>query len=442
MIPISQMPNGASVGDDESSVVQNESMVSISQLPDAGASIGDEVSPIVQDGTTVKGRIVLIDPNKDIVLPEQSKLKQKLGDKTVSLLSVSSEEDVAVITIGDAETRVVVGDKELLADAPKDDKVYARKNAAWFELEEKTFSVNGIEAVDGDVTITNETVKAHIENKNEAGSYVSNAGKWTLLSSEIDPLLAEKAEKVHKHVVADITDIQEKFDAKAEKIHDHVVADITDIEPRFDAKAEKIHDHVVDDITDIEPRFEAKAEKVHKHVVADITDIEPLFEAKAEKVHNHQIGDITGLNNKLGTLADKVHTHVIADVEELETQLSEIKASIVTHYGRIGGQFDSSESSGTVTATDHTESGVEFLDNQLVIKRDGPYMFNFMGSGTGTGVVKMQIDGVDKMNISSDLTGTFAINDIIVCTENQKIKLVFESTAPVTLKFGLTINSL
>lgn len=67
--------------------------------------------------------------------------------------------------------------------------------------------------------------------------------------------LAGKANAVHTHVSADITDLQDKLDAKANAVHTHAIADLTDLNEGWDALLKTAPDVATDtDLTALEGR--------------------------------------------------------------------------------------------------------------------------------------------------------------------------------------------
>ena len=68
--------------------------------------------------------------------------------------------------------------------------------------------------------------------------------------------LAGKANTVHTHAIADVTDLQTTLDAKASTTHTHTIANVTGLQTALDNldinKAEANHTHIIQDISNLE----------------------------------------------------------------------------------------------------------------------------------------------------------------------------------------------
>ena len=134
-----------------------------------------------------------------------------------------------------------------------------------------------------------------------------------LSSEEVAEDLATKADTIHTHTKADITDLDETDYAEA--AHTHAVADITDFDPTD--KADAVHTHTKADITDLDETDYATAS--HTHVVADITDLDITdldTSGLAQAVHSHTKADITDLDET--DYATAVHGHTKADITDFD----------------------------------------------------------------------------------------------------------------------------
>ena len=67
--------------------------------------------------------------------------------------------------------------------------------------------------------------------------------------SGIDDDIAAKADKVHKHAIADVTDLQTTLDGKAASAHTHEIANVNGLQGALDSKADASHEHSADNIT-------------------------------------------------------------------------------------------------------------------------------------------------------------------------------------------------
>ena len=134
-------------------------------------------------------------------------------------------------------------------------------------------TVATINDVNDAVSSATTSLEAKIEEKQDAGDYV--------LSSELDDALSSKADVVHTHVKADITDFptdlatQADLADKADLIHTHVKADITDFPTKLSEFENDLDINSCVDNTkwnDIEDKPDYFPPTSHKHEVADIVD--------------------------------------------------------------------------------------------------------------------------------------------------------------------------
>ncbi|MGV1754810.1 phage tail fiber protein [Agrobacterium sp. CG674] len=174
--------------------------------------------------------------------------------------------------------------------------------------------------------------------------------------------LAGKADKVHAHVVADITDLAALLDAKATKVspdftgtptgpnapanaNDNQLATTKHVKDALAAAglAGENHGHAIADTAGLQQALDGKSAVDHKHVAADITDLAALLNAKATlasptftgtvSVPSPAVGDssqkaantswvATALANALSGKANSAHNHTIADVTDLQSALN------------------------------------------------------------------------------------------------------------------------
>ena len=88
-----------------------------------------------------------------------------------------------------------------------------------------------------------------------------------------------------------------------------------------DGKADKVHTHAIADVTDLQGALDGKAASTHAHAIADVTGLQGALDGKAASTHAHAIADVTGLQNALNGKAASAHTHAIADVTGLQDEL-------------------------------------------------------------------------------------------------------------------------
>ena len=133
----------------------------------------------------------------------------------------------------------------------------------------------------------------------------------------------------HNHVISEVTGLQLALDSKAEEVHTHTKADITDFahnhdwaeingkpstfppEAHLHLKQQIIdfaHNHEIAEINGLQASLDSKAEDVHTHTKADITDF----------AHNHDWAEVTGKPVAYPAIA---HMHEVADINNLQTTL-------------------------------------------------------------------------------------------------------------------------
>ena len=133
----------------------------------------------------------------------------------------------------------------------------------------------------------------------------------------------------HNHVISEVTGLQLALDSKAEEVHTHTKADITDFahnhdwaeingkpstfppEAHLHLKQQIIdfaHNHEIAEINGLQASLDSKAEDVHTHTKADITDF----------AHNHDWAEVTGKPVAYPAIA---HVHEVADINNLQTTL-------------------------------------------------------------------------------------------------------------------------
>ena len=108
-----------------------------------------------------------------------------------------------------------------------------------------------------------------------------------------------KADKVHTHAIADVTDLQDALDGKAASTHAHAIADVNGLQGALDGKAASTHAHVIADVTGLQGALDGKAASAHTHAIADVNGLQNALDGKAASTHAHAIADVTGLQDAL-----------------------------------------------------------------------------------------------------------------------------------------------
>lgn len=168
---------------------------------------------------------------------------------------------------------------------------------------------------------------ADIEKTNES---LSNQEKSI---SDLNTKVNAKADKLHKHIIADITDLQTTLDKKLE------ATDISELNTKVNANSKSISDisTTLDKKAD-KTDLDNKAAKKHTHAISDVDGLRNTLD-NHERIFNSNIGSISNLSDKLqykasadsvaelekkvDGKADKTHTHSISDITNLQTKLDE-----------------------------------------------------------------------------------------------------------------------
>ena len=144
-------------------------------------------------------------------------------------------------------------------------------------------------ALRGIVTLSSSTSTATISN-----NVITDSVLKDLITTETGVANKISASQ-HTHPISEVDDLQTELDdlntaveGKAEEVHTHVKADITDF----------AHTHAISEVNGLQTALDGKAEEVHTHVKADITDF----------AHTHAAGDIVS-----GTLSSSVLASGVAD---------------------------------------------------------------------------------------------------------------------------------
>lgn len=140
--------------------------------------------------------------------------------------------------------------------------------------------------------------------------------------------LNTKAAIIHTHVIGDVIGLSAALAIKSDIGHTHVIADVTGLQTalttlqtNIDGKADTVHTHVITDVIGLQAALDSKAAVAHVHAISAVTGLQAALDSKADSVHTHIITDVTGLQDALDAKANAVHTHIIADVTGLQDAL-------------------------------------------------------------------------------------------------------------------------
>ena len=159
-------------------------------------------------------------------------------------------------------------------------------------------------------------LQAELDSKADAGSetivednLISNSTSSALSANQGRILDETKADSIHTHVWADITDAPETF---APETHGHLISEVENLQTELDGKADLIHDHVISDVTGLQEVLNSKADDIHNHVISDVTGLQGALDLKADDTdlagkadinHNH---DTAYLSKTGGEITDRL----------------------------------------------------------------------------------------------------------------------------------------
>ena len=161
--------------------------------------------------------------------------------------------------------------------------------------------------------------------------------RFSTVETNITTLNTSKANRVHTHVTADITDLQPILDSKmnANKNFDDRYAPLN---LNFDSRYAPLnHTHPIGSIINLQSSLDTKAdrfsglmqlssvwENVSRTSETDVgsgQNLSTILNGKAQAVHTHAIDDISSLRTELNGRALINHTHSISQITNLQTVL-------------------------------------------------------------------------------------------------------------------------
>lgn len=158
-----------------------------------------------------------------------------------------------------------------------------------------------------------------------------------------------KAAKSHTHASADISDTTSELMSTnpnrvvrtnadgAISIHNHTItgdysaANKAYVDGEVAKKANSLHKHTTADITNFSTEMGKKANKSHTHSQSDITGLSTTLSGKADSTHTHTQGEVTGLTTALNGKAAKTHRHSTEDIDVSSSLTLKEVLTDVTH---------------------------------------------------------------------------------------------------------------
>jgi hypothetical protein len=215
--------------------------------------------------------------------------------------------------------------------------------------------------------------------------------------SQVTTSLSGKADTVHTHVKADITDFSDADYADAP--HTHAISDTTGLQTALDGKADDVHAHVISDTTGLQTALDGKAATSHAHIIADVTGLQTALDGKTATGHTHSIGDVSGLGTEL---ADKLDASHISDTAYDATSWNAV-TTIAPSKNAVRDKIETMDTAialNTAKVTNATHTGDATGSGALtVVALNGTTL-----SGLATGILKNTTGtGVPSIAVNSDL---------------------------------------
>jgi hypothetical protein len=147
------------------------------------------------------------------------------------------------------------------------------------------------------------------------------------ISTLTQAALDGKAATVHTHAISDVTGLQSELDNKMNVGGAFGVENIEGLQAALDLKLESddlatglatkantVHTHVAADITDL---LDVVAAKTHSHEIEDVNGLQGELDGKSPTGHGHAIADITGLQTALDTLQDNIDAVEVSETPQV-----------------------------------------------------------------------------------------------------------------------------
>jgi len=196
----------------------------------------------------------------------------------------------------------------------------------------------------------------------------ANANAITTLENAVDSLDTGKADTVHTHAIADVTDLQTALDGKSSTSHTHT--EYADVSHNHDGVyAPASHTHTVPEVSGLQTELNNKANRSHLNAFSEIyasvdrtgsfdagsgQTLSQALDGKTDVGHGHDISAISNLQTALDTKADTSHTHSISAVSGLQNELD--NRAYANHSHSISSISNLQTSLDGKSAVGHTHS--------------------------------------------------------------------------------------
>lgn len=175
------------------------------------------------------------------------------------------------------------------------------------------------------------------------GKYINTEG----LTHLADLLKNIYAAKAHKHVIADVTNLQTTLNGKAATSHTHTIANVTDLQDTLNGKAASSHSHSA--ATTSASGFMSSADKSKLDGIASGANKTTVDSALSSTSTNPVQNKV--INSALSGKASSSHTHTIANVSGLQSALDGKSATSHTHTPNAIGAYSLSTNKTAITAS-------------------------------------------------------------------------------------------
>ena len=102
----------------------------------------------------------------------------------------------------------------------------------------------------------------------------------------------------HKHIISDVTGLNNELSSKSPLNHTHDISSIDDLKDTIDS---------------INSNIENKSDIGHTHVLSSIDNLQST---------------IDGINNSINNKANIIHSHEISDITQLDAEIKQVKTSL------------------------------------------------------------------------------------------------------------------
>ena len=209
------------------------------------------------------------------------------------------------------------------------------------------------------------------------------SGEWTAWSKVYTsgdmPTPAEigAADRVHAHVVADVTGLRAELDGKAASEHGHAISDVDQLQATLDAKAPVVHQHAMADVTGLSSALAGKSDAGHLHAISDVVNLGLELQGKSPVTHGHDAATQTAAGFLSAT--DKAKLDRVADGATRVTAVSQI----ANDMGYVNSD-QTREQTLEITADMATKTWVDGQDYQ-----SGAEVSEAIASAVSTGTADM-----------------------------------------------------